>query len=114
MAYRRRKRVDFMDLVQLHEREWGTDSYPGRPSLEDILAAKVVLFWMPFKDRRKRHIITVHGNGKSIRAYVTHMLLNVRDEPPDRRLDKIFVNKQEALIKGVDIIYEKVDDEGTG
>ena len=37
--------VNFVELVQLHERNWGMETYPHRPSLDSLLSSPIVAMW---------------------------------------------------------------------
>jgi hypothetical protein len=37
--------ANFVELVQLHERIWGMEKYPHRPSLESLLSSPIVAVW---------------------------------------------------------------------
>lgn len=95
-----------MGYVQEHERAWGTDEYPARPALADILAATVVAFWQPTKGRDKREIITLHSQLLHIKSYLTHLVINTNAALPDRRLVRVFYQQKPAKIKAVNIEFD--------
>lgn len=99
----------FMEYVQEHERAWGTDEYPARPTLADILAAPVVAFWLPTKGRDKREFVTVHGQLANIKSYLLHLVLNTSEDLPDRRLIRVFYQQKLAIIKAVNVEFDIKD-----
>lgn len=98
---------DFMSLVQLHERAWGLDSYPGRPKLDDILKAWIVVFWHPTLRRDHAYRISIHENMQDVEQFVTDLLLK-GGQVSERRLAYLFVNQKEIKIKRVKLVFEKV------
>ncbi|MBL8157114.1 MAG: hypothetical protein JNM70_23275 [Anaerolineae bacterium] len=98
----------FMGHVQLHERAWGLDKYPDRPTLDDILKARIVAFWRA-KTSDAGYRITLHESGDAIVDYINTLLFKTPVHPPDRRLVKLFVEKEEVRIKGVKLILERAE-----
>ncbi len=95
----------FMGHVQLHERAWGTDNYKGRPSLDEILSARIVCFWrVRYSD--PGYQITLHESPSEIHKYASDLVLHNRTRPPERRIAKLFVEKEQWVIKGVKVIAE--------
>jgi hypothetical protein len=110
---------NFIDLVQAHERQWGTELYTDRPSLADLLAAPIVAWWMPVRGstgrvdpptRRResspqeeppRLMASVHQDIAELDKYAARLLLHSRNEPPDRRLAMVYIDQKKALIRGV-------------
>jgi hypothetical protein len=37
--------ANFVELIQLHERQWGMEKYPHRPSLDSLLNSPIVAVW---------------------------------------------------------------------
>jgi hypothetical protein len=97
----------FMGFIELNERAWGTDSYPGRPRLEAILRARVVAFWQSNKARDPAYRVTVHENITEIHHWATDMLIASKTRVPDRRLVRLYVDKRRVRIKGVRILIEE-------
>ncbi|MBZ0278291.1 MAG: hypothetical protein K8I60_19240 [Anaerolineae bacterium] len=109
---RNRKKEGFMYHVELHERAWGMDGYPGRPSLEDIMTAPVVAFWYnadPNRKRETRYFATVHQDISELNRYVSRMVLHSTVKIPDRRLTRLFVQRQEVIIRGVKLVLAKIE-----
>lgn len=95
------KKNNFLGYIEQHERVWGTQEYPGRPSLFDLINAKVVAFWHPAAEGDKRLTVTVHEDMTDLNTFLARLLLHINDKPPDRRLARIFVSGKKARIKGV-------------
>lgn len=114
--------ADFMKLVQDHERQWGTESYPNRPDLADILNSPVVVFWRPTpttsRDAKKAPaattpgpgtIITLHQDMTPVHEYLTQVVLRSSLQAPDRRFVTAFMHQRQVRIKAVKVLFEFVD-----
>jgi hypothetical protein len=85
----------FLALVQEHERSWGGERYPGRPSLEALLNAEVVAFWHEDDEQtaRKvndRYFVTLHRDLAEIERHFLLLLRGASRELHQRRLVKLF------------------------
>ncbi len=100
-----------MDWVQEHERSWGTETYPGRPNLGELLEAPVVIFWQPkdAKDQKTRHTVTLHESLDAVEQHLSKLLFRAQIEVPDQRISKIFADHKEVRVKGVKVLFETVD-----
>ena len=99
---------EFTKFVERHERAWGNETYKGRPSLTQILEAKVVAFWHPTSEQMN-HTATIHKSIEEIDQYVTQLVLHsTKERLPLLRLEAVFVEKMQMQIKNVKVIYEKV------
>lgn len=99
-----------MYYVELHERAWGIEMYPKRPSLEQIMTSAIVAFWYPTKPQKdERYTVTLHDDLADIHRYVSRLLLRSRIKQPDSRLARLFIKKQQVKIKGIRLLLE-----GTG
>src|SRR5512145_1441782 len=96
----------FLNEVEKHERAWGSESYTGRPRLDQILSAKVVAFWYPSGADEDMHTtITLHKNMDEISSYVTHLVWHTtKHRLPLVRLARVFQNQHEVKIKSVKIM----------
>jgi hypothetical protein len=103
-----RDRKLFMEAIESHERAWGTETYKGRPSLEQLLAAKVVAFWHPVGPGFKP-TVTIHRSLKEINDYVTALVLHSEKSLPAVRLEKVFVNKSQLKIKAIEVNFERTN-----
>lgn len=110
------KEPNFMKLVQDHEREWGTATYPGRPELADIIASNVVVFWYPVpKDKTQaklvdtRTFITLHKDLSTVENHLAHMVLRSAVQFPDRKLAYVFKNQKRLKVKAVQITFEEAE-----
>src|SRR5947209_3454567 len=107
----------FMELVQLHERMWGTEQYSDRPSLADLINAPIVVIWMEIKSHRdiKRgdpradyFMFTVHKNTDELSVVLMEALMAGKvTMKPCRKISKVFVNQQLMKIKAVRLVAEK-------
>ena len=99
---------EFMKFVERHERAWGTENYKGRPTLAQLVEAKVVAFWHP-TTQNMNHTATIHKSIEEIDQYVTHLVWHANKERlPLLRLEAVFVEKAQMQIKGIKVIYEQV------
>lgn len=95
----------FMDRVQKHERQWGTNRYRGRPSLQRIMSAPVVAFWI--YNGKEHDVITLHDDLKAIER---HFLLQlISNEESNRKLVSVFRNHKQMKIRSVQIEFTEVD-----
>jgi hypothetical protein len=113
----------FMEIVQLHERTWGMEQYPGRPSLADLLSSPIVIMWMggetrtttssPIPSRRlaeapitpTRFMMSVHQKVDELNDVLLSMVVAGKVSPnSQRRISKLFVNKKPVDITGVRLI----------
>src|SRR5215470_3498365 len=95
-----------MELIQIHERTWGMDTYPNRPSLAELLSRPIVVFWSSDeKTAAKRSIATVHDKLEELNEMLLGMILaNKVTAYPQRRLQRIFVNQKPIQIHGLKLI----------
>ncbi|HEX2619360.1 MAG TPA: hypothetical protein VHL11_04410 [Phototrophicaceae bacterium] len=95
--------ASFIDLIQAHERAWGTQSYPGRASLAELLSSPVILVWQMVNPDEKRQMFTAHQNLDEVDKYATRLILQSRQELPSRRLMTIYIHHKKATIRGVKV-----------
>lgn len=96
----------FMTYVTMHERAWGLDTYKGRPTLKQILEAKVVAFWYP-TSKELPFTLTIHNDLKEIDAYLRALIIHTKVQVPRLRLARVYVNKQEVKFKTVQIVWQR-------
>lgn len=97
---------DFLELVELHERSWGAERYPFRPSLQAILDSPVVTFWRPLdKKRGDRYTITLYNDLHEIEQMYTQLLFRSSVQPPIARLARLYVNQERYAVKAVRIQF---------
>ena len=102
----------FMDLVQQHEREWGTRSYTGRPSLEAILDAPVVTFWrMAAEGEQLPYTVKLYQDLKDVEKYLARLIFRPDTNPPKESLVRIYANRKRITVRGVHIQFQEVDDQ---
>ena len=98
---------NFMSAVEEHERNWGNESYPKRPSLFDILNAPVVVFWEE-GETETRHTITLHDTLEEIEKFFIRLLI-AKSKEPKKRIVQVFENQEKMILKGVRIVFGKAD-----
>ena len=104
------KKDGFMYYVQLHERGWGFETYAGRPALEDILAAKVVIFWQQ-EGKADRYTVTLHDELKDVEKLFYQLVLRSNVTVPKKRIVRIYYKQKRIIPKSVRIAFEAVEDE---
>jgi hypothetical protein len=102
---------NFLDYVQQHERTWGNESYAGKPDLQDLLAAKIVVFWVAIGTERNikslpRYTATLHKDLSAVEAYFSKLLFRAQIEPPKQRVAQIFSEGKKVGLKGVKMEFE--------
>src|SRR5688572_9332270 len=102
------KEKTFIELVQLHERAWGTETYPNRPDLNALLTKPVVVMWVTTDPKAKdRYLFSVHDNANELNDMVTGMITLTRTNlAGSRKISKIFIQQQSVKF-GVKIAIEK-------
>jgi len=100
---------DFMDMVQQHERQWGTEQYPRRPSLHSLMTSPVVVFWHGGEDE-KRPIMTLHGDLNDIEKHFLRMLFS-QQKSNQRRVAAIYHNHKRMTIRSIQIVFAEAEDE---
>ena len=95
----------FIDIVQEHERAWGTETYQERPGLAEILNAAVVAFWQKTDGKEKRLFITLHSDTKDIESHLAKLVLRSSVQTPDRRYIMGFQGQKRLKITGFKIMF---------
>jgi hypothetical protein len=117
----------FMELVQLHEREWGTELYPDRPSLAELLSAPIVAMWTsdavryPVSSERgkvrqvqvsevnpsRRFMLSVHQRLEELDPLLLAMVVAGKAAPTaNRKLVRLFIGQKPIKILGVRLLLE--------
>lgn len=104
------KAQEFIERVQEHERTWGNDSYPGRPSLSEVLSAPVVVFWQRKKDKKTSETITIHDSVEELERYFARLLLAVIDSGDSRAVPIVYQNQKRMTIRGVKVYLKEAED----
>lgn len=99
----------FFEMIQTHEREWGKDAYQDRPTLEQIMSAKVVAFWQRTNTKDKRLFITLHEDTKPLEAELTKLVIRTSIQQPDKRFALGFQNQKRLKIQGLRIMFTTVE-----
>jgi hypothetical protein len=103
---------NFLSWVQTHERAWGTQTYAGRPTLEQILASPVVVFWQrSAADAKsdKHYVVTLHDNLSTLEKYFARQLMFSHAETARNRVIAIFDDRRQMQIVGVRIQFAPVN-----
>jgi hypothetical protein len=110
---------NFMELVQLHERSWGMEQYPGRPSLSGLLSSPVVVMWtgesksatspsrrvVEGQNTLPRFMFSVHRHVDELNEVLLNMVMSSKATPStSRRLMKIFLNRKPIKVKGLRLL----------
>lgn len=93
--------MQFFQMVQDHERGWGQNEYAGRPTLQKVLEAQVVVFWRTTKDTPA--IITLHKDLDEVGRQLARQI--VVGDKFERSLSKIFVDKKPMRIASVNVEF---------
>ncbi len=107
----------FMELVQLHERMWGTEPYPNRPSLSDLLKGPIVVMWVdthPAARKRtdggleRNFTFAVYANGNALStALLDVIMLDRRTVQSSPKIARIFLNQKPVEVKGIRLLTNK-------
>jgi hypothetical protein len=120
----------FLEIVQLHERTWGQEQYPNRPTLAQLISAPIVALWSgklnlssstrgrsvaSLRDQlaleSDKFILTCHQTAEELNEMVSdRLLLGRMSESSSRRLSKLFVNQQEREIVGVRLVIAQASE----
>lgn len=98
----------FLDWIQRHEREWGTETYQNRPGLADLLSSPVVSFWKTKSG--DRFIIIVTDDISEIAEYVRQIAVRGLIAPPTRQLMRVFVKQRPVRVQEVRVEFAFEDD----
>lgn len=107
----------FMAAVQAHERQWGMQSYAGRPDLGAILQSPVVAFWQmeppapakPSIKTQPRYEVTLHPDLNDIERYLLRAIIRLSVENPTRRLVRVFAGGKEMRVRAVKLEFEAAE-----
>jgi hypothetical protein len=103
--------VSFMDYVQHHERVWGIEQYPNRPTLSQILEAPVVVFWQkigPENLQNRRFTVRLHDNLDEIEAHYTSMIFAKTVLAPTEQIHRIFQKGKRLKIMSAQVQFNYV------
>jgi hypothetical protein len=110
--------LNFLGYIQLHERLWGMDTYPERPTLEAMLSAPVAALWYPAQNdddkakkdifKQERFTITIHQDLRDIENHINRLIFRLSVQTPRHRLARVFVKGKEVRVKNVAITFEEV------
>ncbi|MBX3066049.1 MAG: hypothetical protein KF726_23925 [Anaerolineae bacterium] len=102
----------FMEVVQQHERDWGNEPYPHRPSLTELLAAPIVIMWVEMSAKARenapsRFRLACYQSPEQIHEELyTALVLDKPTNVPNRKIARVFVKQQPVKIVGVRLLFE--------
>lgn len=105
---------DFIGYVQDHERSWGNETYTGRPTLQELLRAPVVVFWQPVSTDGKggsRYTASLHTSLDDVEQYFAKLILRAQIDLPKQRLYRIFASGKEMRVKSIKVAFEPLNNE---
>lgn len=105
---------NFIEYVQHHERVWGVEHYPQRPSLADMLGADIVVFWQllgPENIQNQRFRVTLHDTLNEIENYYTKIVFRSQIDPPKERIHRIWRNQKRIRVTDVQVNLTFSEDE---
>lgn len=103
---KQRGKKQFLDLVEFHQKAWGTDSYKGQPTLQQLMEARIVAFWYPATNDDLHVTATIHENLDEINDYILALIQHLKVRQPVLRLAKTFENQIPRKIKEIKITWE--------
>lgn len=103
----------FMEWVERHERAWGKDRYKGRPTLQQIIDAPVVVFWDDIKEKRddNKYTVTLHQDLGLLNKHFARVLFLVNNDVPRLRCVRVFAQGKQQRITGLRVFFEAVNEE---
>lgn len=102
--------ANFLDFVQAHEREWGKDSYPGKPTLKQMLESPVVVFWKPNHTKEQgRMTASLYADMKGIEDHLIKLVFRAQIELPKQRIAHIFKDQKSMRIRGVRVVFAEAE-----
>jgi hypothetical protein len=96
----------FLELVEFHQKAWGTDTYKGQPTLNQLMDARVVAFWYPGSNDDLHVTTTIHKNMNEIDEYVLALIHHTKVRQPVLRLAKVFENQIPRKVKEIKIVWD--------
>lgn len=96
-----------IEASQYHERVWGVEEYPERPSLTQLLQARVIVFWQHAEDG-ERWRATSHANLTELEEAFSKLLTRQMIGQKPRRIVAIYEDGHEVRLKSVKVEFERV------
>lgn len=82
--------VGFLDLIEIHERRWGTKQYPGRPTLKELMEYPIVAVW----GQSGNFTLSAYQTAQEINQVITDLFTGKVGALDIRRLVKLFYKQQ--------------------
>lgn len=96
-----------IEAAQYHERVWGIEEYPERPSLTQLLQARVVIFWQHAEDG-ERWRATIHADLTELEQAFAKVLMRQMIGQKPRRMVALYEDGHEVRIKSIKVEFERV------
>jgi hypothetical protein len=105
----------FLGWVQAHERAWGNQTYSGRPTLEQMLSAPVVVFWSRagMEKSDKHYIVTLHDDLSALEKHFARLLMFAENDTARNRVVAIFEGGNQMRIAAVNVRFTPADPKET-
>jgi hypothetical protein len=112
----------FLELVQLHERTWGTEQYLNRPTLAELMSARIVVMWVDMQGgaaseaRRatrqigsnKKFTLECFDSPQALNDVLASMVLLSRPSRHGwRKISRVFIQGKPIEIEGVRLVQKK-------
>ena len=106
-----RSNDSFLTWIQAHERAWGNQTYSGRPTLEQMLSASVVVFWSRagMEKTDMHHVVTLHADLTALEKHFARLLMFGETETSRNRVIAIFEGGKQVRIADVRVRFAPVD-----
>jgi hypothetical protein len=105
----------FTELIQLHERMWGNEHYPERPTLAQLLEGPIVVMWVDMNPPRRKlpsehsaesyFTFAVYRDATALsEALMSALLLGKPASRTNRRISRVFLHQKPVKITGVRLL----------
>lgn len=107
----------FLEVIQEHERKWGTEQYPNRSTLAALLSAPIVIGWVePLISKfptaasavsaPARMQLKAYQDADQVNAELYNMLmLSSKVAVPFRKIAQVYVKQQPVTVEGLRLIF---------
>ncbi|HRE49131.1 MAG TPA: hypothetical protein PLD47_15490 [Aggregatilineales bacterium] len=125
---------NFMELVQYHERVWGMEQYPQRPTMAELFQKPIVIMWAESSPTKTnparttlsaaqklasgemvdRFMFSCHESENDLNSLLLGMIMaNAKTSPlmSNRRIAKIYWKQKEVKVRNLRLVIDKLDSE---
>ena len=104
----------FLEVIQEHERKWGTEQYPNRSTLAELLSAPIVIGWVePLAGKNPtsgstsaRMQLKAYQDADQVNAELYNMvMLSSKTVVPFRKIAQVYVKQQPVTIEGLRLMF---------